>query len=272
VARAIHQGGPRASGPFVAFNAAAVPETLFESTLFGHRRGAFTGADSAQRGLMEEANGGTLILDEIGDLSQANQAKLLRALETREIRPVGATRPLPVDVRVVACTNADLPALVQEGRYRADLYYRLRGVVLELAPLRDRASDIPELAAHFLRLAKEEYDLEVAGFAPEVMDLFQDYGWPGNVRELRHAVNSAALMAPGGWVTVADLPAELQPGAASDPHAPATRTTDLSLEAAERRAIERALRAAEDNRTAAAKLLGVSRSALYRLLSKHGLG
>lgn len=265
-AEALHEASPRAKGPFVAFNAAAVPDTLFESTVFGHVRGAFTGANRDQQGLMVSAQGGTLVLDEVGDLSLGNQVKLLRALETRQVLAVGATQPRPVDIRVIACTNADLSDRVVAGDFRADLYYRLRGVSLPVPALRERRGDVAFLANHFLGVARKRFDIDVSGFEPDVLAALEAHVWPGNVRELMHTVMSAALMASTPWITAADLPTDLRPQLPSK-----TPDTDHSLTTAERRHVQRVLRLAGANRSRAAEMLGVSRSTLYRLLARHSI-
>lgn len=261
-ARAIHAASSRRDGPFVAFNAAAVPTDLFESTVFGHVKGAFTGAERDNPGLMVRADGGTLVLDEIGDLSPANQVKLLRALESGDVMPVGATRPVRTDVRIVASTNADLDQMVGRGDFRADLYYRLKGFQVSIPPLRERRQDVMLLAHAFLNEARKRFDLDVQGFSEEAVQLLQRHSWPGNVRELRHAVFSAAMMAPLAWVSAAELPSAL--GQASGP-----MPMDMSLDAAERRHLLEVLEASNQNKVAAAKMLGVSRSTLYRMLAKH---
>jgi DNA-binding NtrC family response regulator len=273
VARAVHAESLRARGAFVAFNAAAVTDTLFESTLFGHARGAFTGAVAAHKGLMEEADGGTLVLDEIGDMTLGNQVKLLRALETGEVRPVGGATSRHVDVRLVACTNADLGERVQMGTFRADLFYRLRGVALHVPPLRARPADVPLLAMEFLRRANHRYRLALRGFDQEAMEALLGYAWPGNVRELLHTVGSAALLATGAWVSVADLPPGILASRKEAERRPVEELPDedLTLDTAEKRHVRRVLALTEGNRSAAAQRLGVSRQSLYRLMSKHGV-
>ncbi len=284
VARAIHQASPRHAGPFVAFNGAGIVDSLFESALFGHVKGAFTGATSNHKGLLEEAHKGTLFMDEIGEMSPTNQAKLLRVLETYEVQPVGASRHKKVDVRILAATNRDPAAAIEQGELRLDLYYRLGGLVLELPPLRKREGDVRLLAAHFLSsICRENQDLDIRGFAPEAMAALESYDWPGNVRELRRAVESSAVMATSNWITLPDLPPTIvrnrrtnppstPPPSPDEPGKSSTLNTTLSLAEVERRHIARVLDMARGNKTRAAQVLGISRHALYRVMKKHGLG
>jgi two-component system response regulator HydG len=207
IARALHAESDRASGPFVSINCAAMPEPLLESELFGHVRGAFTGATSARQGLFLDAHGGTLFLDEIGDMKPVLQAKLLHALESGKVRPVGSSRERDTDVRIVAATHRDLRELVAAGQFREDLLYRLEGVVLEVPPLRQRREDIPLLAEHFLRDARARHpQATVDSFSSSAVRALVEYGWPGNVRELEHAIGRAVLLARGHQIEPADLP------------------------------------------------------------------
>ncbi len=212
IARALHEKSTRRNGAFVAVNCGALPEGLLESELFGHVRGAFTGADRNKRGLFEEANNGTLFLDEISETTPALQVKLLRALQDGEVRRVGDNHPFKVSGRLLAATNKDLGKLVAEGKFREDLYYRLKVFPIDLPPLRDRAEDIASLAEHFLRKAKKRLGGKAIKFSAEAAQALRAYHWPGNVRELEHAVERALIMACDAAVAVADLPAELQPG------------------------------------------------------------
>ncbi len=207
LAQAIHLQGPRAGRPFLAVNAGAIPPDLFESELFGHRKGSFTGADRDRAGRFDEADGGTLFLDEIGDLAPAHQVKLLRVLQTGEVQPVGESRPHRVDTRVVAATNRDLEALVREGKFREDLYFRLNLFTLTIPPLRERREDILPLAHHFARaFAQQQGRPDGPRLAPEVERLLLEYPWPGNIRELENCLHFAVTMADGDLVTLADLP------------------------------------------------------------------
>ena len=219
VARAIHRLSPRGEGPFVPVHTTAIPADLLESTLFGHVKGAFTGAVGARKGLFEAAHNGTLFLDEVGTISPETQTKLLRVIQEREIRRVGSVEAKAVDTRLVAATNTDLWQEVQKGNFREDLYYRLNVINIEMPPLRDRREDIPLLATHFLRQYSEENQREVEGFSSQVMDALSDYHWPGNVRELENAVERAVVLSRGGSIEVDELPQAVR---GDSPSAPAT--------------------------------------------------
>jgi two-component system response regulator HydG len=259
VARAIHQASARKDGPFVAVNCAAIPETLLESELFGHEKGAFTGADRKRRGLFVEANGGTLLLDEVGDLSPALQAKLLRALQERSIRPLGAHQDVRLDLRVMSATHQDLPRLVKEGRFREDLYYRLAVLPIRLPSLRERPEDVMLLATHFLRRATTALGKELDGFDEESTAWMLSHRWPGNVRELENVVERAATLAPGPRVSLKDLHVELtSPEPASGQR--------LTLAALELEYIRRVLAETGGDKRAAARLLGVSVRTIQRKL------
>jgi DNA-binding NtrC family response regulator len=269
VARFIHQRSPRAAARFVAVNCAAIPESLMESELFGHRRGAFTGATEDRRGLFEEADGGTLLLDEVGELPLALQPKLLRALEEGAIRRVGDGQERKVDVRVVAATARELDELVRDGRFRDDLFYRLNVVRLHLPPLRERPEDVPALAAHFLAQAAARQGRSLS-LTSRALARLREYPWPGNVRELRNALERAAVLAPAPTLDAADL-------ALGDPRAApigggATQPLKAQVEALERTVIERALHDAGGNRREAAKALRVSLRTLFYKLRRYGLG
>ncbi|MDP8222605.1 MAG: sigma-54 dependent transcriptional regulator [Candidatus Lernaella stagnicola] len=281
VAVALHHAGPRADRPFVAFNGAGIVDSLFESQLFGHQRGAFTGAVRDQTGLMEQADGGTLFIDEVGEISSPNQAKLLRALETMEVRPVGAGRAKRVDIRIVAATNKDLKRAMEEGRFREDLYYRLRGFTLNLVPLRERPDDIELLADFFLREARRENNLQVEGFAPKTREFFDRYPWPGNVRELRHVVATAAALTNDSLISMNDLPSDMvsRTVESGDDRAPspldaaplAHNAQPPALEEMTRRHVRLVMEFAHENKSEAARILGVSRHVLYRMLKKYSL-
>jgi len=266
LARAIHQESPRANGPFVAVSCAALPETLIESELFGHERGAFTSAIQSRKGRFELANGGTLFLDEIGELSAAVQVKLLRVLQEREFERVGGTRTLTVDIRLIAASNRDLEKEVKEGRFRQDLFFRLNVVPLALPPLRDRPEDIPLLAAHFAAKAAEKHGQPSPELAPELIEVLQEYEWPGNVRELENLIERLVVLSTGSSLGIEFVPEKMLRVL------PGTSTTDEStfegaVAALKRKMIVSALQS-EGNKVAAAKKLGISRSYLHRLINE----
>ena len=269
VARAIHYGGRRAEAPFVSVNCTALPETLIESELYGHEKGAFTDAKESRKGQFELAEGGSVFLDEIGDMSLSAQAKVLRTLEEREVRRVGGTRRIPVDVRVISATNKDLRQAMALGEFRADLYYRLNTFVVRIPPLRERPEDIGVLAAHFLARYSGEMRKEVEGFAPEALDLLQRLPFPGNVRELRNLVERAVILCRGRQVVPADLLVEQEP---FDVPSPTAAWEDLSLARMERELIGEALRRTGGNQVRAAEQLDISRDALRRRIAQYGLG
>ena len=263
-ARAIHNGSRRAQGPFVAVNCGAISPGLIQSELFGHERGAFTGAQLSKHGLIEAANGGTLFLDEIAELPLELQANLLRFLQERVINRVGATRSLPVDARVVAASHVDLAQAAATGRFREDLYYRLNVLPIVVPPLRERLADVPVLAQHFLQACQAGLRRRVEGFSRPALAAMMVHPWPGNVRELHNRVQRACVMTDRRLITAADL-------GLSD----ATLQADLGLDAvrtrAEREAVALALGRTGRNVSLAARELGVSRMTLYRLMDKHGL-
>ncbi|HZT83563.1 MAG TPA: sigma-54 dependent transcriptional regulator [Gemmataceae bacterium] len=263
VARLIHARSPRRAGPFVRVNCAALAESLVESELFGHERGAFTGAEGCRLGRFELAHGGTLLLDEVGEIAVRLQAKLLRALEEEEFERVGGVCTLRSDVRVVATTNRDLEREIGRGGFRADLYYRLNGVQLWLPPLRDRREDIPALAAHFFERFRHEAAAPLAGVSEEALAELAARDWPGNVRQLRNAVHRACLLAAGPLVRPEDLP----PREAATP--PAESYRGLTLEEVERRLILATLRELGGNKTAAAERLGVTPRTLLNKLNRY---
>ncbi len=263
VAQWIHAASPRAARTLVAVNLGGLSEGLFESEMFGHVKGAFTDARADRIGRFELAEGGTLLLDEIGTLELRQQAKLLRVLESGEVERVGASRARKLDVRILSATNADLSAETAAGRFREDLLFRLNTIEIRLPPLRERGDDIAPLAEHFLRRYAGRYRKPLAGFEPEALDALRVHSWPGNVRELDHTLERAVLMAPGPRVRPADL--GLRGGGAL------TRLEDLPLEEVERVLIRKALERHGGNVSQAAKALGLSRSALYRRLQHHGL-
>jgi transcriptional regulator with PAS, ATPase and Fis domain len=258
LARFIHNNSPRANKPFIPVDCSSLSDTLFESELFGHVKGAFTGATRDSLGFIRAADGGTLFLDEIGELSLHLQAKLLRVLQEKCVVPVGDFRPRPVDIRVVSATNKSLDGMVREGTFRQDLFFRLNVVVLKLPPLRERQADIIPLAQHFLKTQADLYGEPMKQLAPEAMSLLQEYGWPGNVRELANVMEHAHVIAAGTQVTIGDLPPRLQAAGGLD--AP----EDLSLQDIERCTIAKALKKMNFNKAAAARLLGINIQRLNR--------
>jgi len=264
IARAIHETSPRGGGAFVPVDCGALPEGIIEGELFGYVRGAFTGAVRDSAGLFRSAHGGTLFLDEIGELPISLQAKLLRAIQEREVRPLGATSAEPVDVRIIAATNRDLATAVRENRFRSDLFYRLRVVAIHLPPLRDRPEDVAVLASHFLERAAA--GTRVIGLEPAALERLIAHRWDGNVRELENTIEAAVALAQGERVTVADL----RMGDFATPRTPAPEGIDLSLEAFERACLEEALRRSQGDVRAAAGLLGIGRSSFYRKLKGAG--
>jgi DNA-binding NtrC family response regulator len=266
VARAIHTASPRAAGPFVAVDCGAIAEGVLESELFGHARGAFTGAQVARRGLFEEAHHGTLFLDEIGDIGPNLQARLLRALQEGTIRRVGANEPIAVDVRVVAASNRDMEAAVKAGTFRADLYYRLHVVSIRIPPLRERREDIPLLAEHF---AQKHGRAEGSAISPEARELLLAHDWPGNVRELENVIARALALNPSGVVLPEDLPDALRSARPAVAAAALPDTSDRpSLAELERRYASQVLLETGGNKTRAAEILGIDRKTLYRILGE----
>jgi DNA-binding NtrC family response regulator len=271
-ARAIHHLSPRREQPFVALNCAAIPEGLVENELFGHEKGAFTGASERRIGLFEEAQGGTLFLDEIGEIDATIQVKLLRFLGERTFQRVGSNKTQTADVRLITATNKRLEDMVKAGTFREDLYYRLCVVEICLPPLRERTSDIPLLAQSFLREFSREMGKDVKDFTAEALEALIHYSWPGNVRELRSALERAVVLCRGDRITVRDLPAAMRggPGAAATPQRLLAQN-DLTVKEAEKQLIMRALKEANGNRTRAAARIGMSRRTLHRKLHSHHL-
>jgi two-component system response regulator HydG len=273
VARAIHRRSSRHAGPFIAINCAAVPESLLESELFGHARGAFTDAKDARAGLFVQAAGGTLFLDEIGDMPLGLQPKLLRALQERTVRPLGGKAEVPIDVRIIAATHRDLETGIEEGRFRADLYYRINVVQLTLPPLRARRADILPLALHFIRGFAKQAHKDVTGFSKEVAEKLVAYAWPGNVRELQNSMEHAVALTRLQEICVEDLPAKIRNYRFSHVIVAGDDPAELvSLEEMERRYILRVLDAVQGNKTAAARVLAVERKTLYRKLERYASG
>ena len=279
VAQAIHFRSPRRSRPFVTVNCSALSETLLESELFGHLKGSFTGAVSNKKGLFEAANGSTLFLDEIGDVSPAMQVRLLRALQEGEIKPVGANDTVHVDVRVVAATHVDLRKAIEQGKFREDLFYRLNVINLRLPPLRERPDDVALLAQHFVVLYGEKSGKKLSGLTHEALELLTRYSWPGNVRELENVIERAAILCGGASIGVEELPQELhetkRPGSDADisslVHLPFAQAKALSISAFERRYLSTVMERAVGNVSHAAAAAGMDRSNFRRLLKDHGL-
>jgi two-component system NtrC family response regulator len=270
IAKAIHHASARGAGPLVRVNCAALPETLLEPELFGHEKGAFTGASATRRGRFELAHGGTLFLDEIGDLPLSLQVKLLRVLQEREIERVGSSTPIAVDVRLLAATHRNLEALVREGRFRDDLYYRINVVTVTLPPLRDRREDIPRLLEHFLGVYAARNAKPIRGLTAEARDALLRYDYPGNVRELENLVERAVVLTRDDVIGLADLPLSLSPRERDA--AEETATLTAAVEGLERRLIRDALARADGVQTKAAETLGISERVLRYKLRKYGLG
>ncbi len=269
VARTMHKKGPLADHPFVAINCAGLSETLLDSQLFGHRRGAFTGAIADHDGVFRAADGGTLFLDEVSEIPLALQAKFLRALQDREVTPLGSSRPMIVDVRLIAATNRDLETDVQEGRFRSDLFYRLNVVHIALPPLRERGDDVGLLVAHFVDHFSRAYQVAPKRVAAEAMDRLRAYAWPGNIRELQNAIERAFALSTADTITLDDLPPAVA-GRGREPE-PVDGDGVVTLEEGERRLIAAALRRSGGNKNEAARLLGIDRQRLYRKIDKYGL-
>jgi len=276
VARAIHQASLRAEGPFVAINCAALADTLLESELFGHERGAFTGADRMKPGRFELAAGGTLFLDEVGELSPAVQAKLLRVLQEREFQRVGGTVTLRADVRLIAATNKDLVKEVEAGRFRDDLYYRLNVFAVHLPPLRERGEDVLLLADHFVRTLAARMAKADVGLSRDAREALLGHNWPGNIRELQNAVERALIVSEGGLLTAAHF--GIAPRKERLPRAAEVATYDsspLALEGSlpdvEKQMVSETLKKAKGNKSKAAAILGLTRSQLYTRLKRHGI-
>ena len=271
IANALHQNSPRRDRPFIKVNCAALPETLLESELFGHERGAFTGAVARKQGRFHLAHSGSIFLDEIGEMALTTQAKILRVLQEREFEPLGSTHTAKVDTRVIAATNKNLAEEIQKGSFRQDLYYRLNVVTLEVPPLRDRREDIPPLADFFLKRYAEKNRRHIKGFSPRAMDVLMRHGWPGNVRELENVVERAVIMARGEAVTPGEFPDGLKDLDDDAGEAGLELTPGRSLREVEREMIVRTLEETGGNRTHAARLLGISRRTLQLKLKEYGI-
>jgi DNA-binding NtrC family response regulator len=269
IANAIHQLSTRARGPFIKINCAAIPKDLIESELFGYRRGAFTGATADKEGLLELAEGGSLLLDEIGEMPPYLQTKLLRVLQERAYRPIGSDRVIEVDFRLICATNIDLDTALKDGRLREDLYFRINTITLRVPPLRERTEDIPLLCDFFLEAFRERYQRNVRTLAPAVYHVLIRSRWPGNVRELENAIERAVLVAKGQEITVGDLPESVREGGGGD--AAFTIPPHRTLAEIEKTAIEQTLERTNGNKQEAAHILGLYRPTLYSKMRKHGI-
>jgi two-component system response regulator HydG len=271
VANAIHHNSPRAGQPFIKVSCAALPETLLESELFGHEKGAFTGAVSRREGRFQLAHRGTIFLDEVGEMNPAIQTKLLRVLQEKEFEPLGSARTIKVDIRVIAATNKDLTKEVKEGRFREDLYYRLNVVPITMPPLRDRKEDIPPLADHFLSIFREKNRKPLKGISGKAQDLLVRYDWPGNIRELENCIERAVIMAKEEMITPVDFPPQLQRLSGEEERGGFAIPYGISLEAMEKELIIKTLAETGGNRTRAAEVLGINRRTLQNKLKEYGI-
>ncbi len=271
VANSIHQNSGRANQPFIKVSCAALPETLLEGELFGHEKGAFTGAIARREGRFQLAHGGTIFLDEVGEMSPATQMKLLRVLQEKEFEPLGSTRTLKVDVRVIAATNKDLEREVKEGRFRDDLFYRLNVVPISLPPLRDRKEDIPALAQHFFTLYRDKNRKEINEISGKAMDLLTRYDWPGNIRELENCLERAVIMARGEIIAPADLPPQIQALSQAKVEQGFGFPSGISLQEVEKALILKTLEDTGGNRSRAAEILGINRRTLQNKLKEYGM-
>jgi len=276
IAKAIHYNGTRKNGPFIAVNCAAIPETLIESELFGHEKGSFTGATSRKIGRFEQANGGTILLDEIGEMQLSLQVKLLRVLQEREIQRVGGNSNIPVDVRVIASTNADLEVTIKSGKFREDLFYRISSFPINIPSLRERQEDISLLAEHFLNQASSRAKKSVTVISAEAMELMMNYNWPGNIRELESAIERGVLLETSNVLQASNLPsvilsnAKLTKVSVSKQEKPSENEI-IPLDEIEKQALLNALRLTDNNIQQAAKALGINRATVYRKLEKYNL-
>ncbi len=272
IAGAVHYNSPRKNAPFVRINCAAITESLLESELFGHERGAFTGAERQRKGKFREAHGGSILLDEIGEMNLAMQVKLLRVLQEKEVTPVGGDKSIKVDVRVIAATNRDPEQMVAEGTFREDLFFRLNVVALSIPPLSERQEDVPELALYFLQRFSEKNHRDITGFTPEAMDAMIRYAWPGNVRELMNCVERCVVLARSQYITLADLPfAPVDEGKTGEVgQGDISTVRDIPLSEVEREAVLQTLESAQGNRSEAARRLGITRKTLLKKLKQYG--
>lgn len=269
IAQAIHNNSPRKNKPFIPINCAAISSSLLESELFGHERGAFTGAIKQRQGAFELANGGTLLLDEIGEMDPEIQAKFLRVIETQEFRRLGAEKPIKVDARIISATNKDLSEEVREGKFREDLYYRIKVITINVPPLRERKTDIPLLVKTFLQEFNQENDKSISSIQREAMDKLVNYTWHGNIRELRNTIESMVVMATSNTLSLSDLPINIRGAEVSQP-IPIVQT-GMTMEDIEREAIKKALEETNYNKTKAAKILNIGLRTLQRKIKKYNL-
>ncbi len=271
VARTIHKQSTRSDKTFLAVNCSAIPETLLESQLFGHVKGAFTGASNYQEGLFQRANGGTIFLDEIGEMPLILQPKILRAIEERAVTPIGAAKPVQVDVRIIAATNRTLKEEVDEGKFRGDLFYRLNVIHLDIPPLRERREDIPLLVEHFIRRQNTELKTNYQGVESSALKVLMSLPWKGNIRDLNNVLERAMILGNGEWITVKDLPRWEVPEEENDRSGPHGHDLRRTVRAFEKSHIENVLKETDGDRTQTAELLGLSRSSLYRKLEALGI-
>jgi two-component system response regulator HydG len=270
IARAIHQNSRRRKNRLVALNCAGLSESILEDELFGHVRGAFTGAQSEREGRFEHADGGTLFMDEIGDMPSAMQAKLLRVLENGEVVRLGSNEPIKVDVRLISATNSKLEEMVAQKHFREDLFFRIKGVTLTLAPLRERREDIPLLIHYFVQEFSKKYKKEVEGVSPEAQQMLMGYSWPGNVRQLRTAIENMIVLSPGPVLGPESLPPEIRP-TAGDAMPTGSNLVGISIDQANKELIVNTLKMVEGNREVAAKMLGIGERTLYRKIREYGI-
>lgn len=271
VAKAIHNNSRRRKQRLVTMNCAGMPETILEDELFGHVKGAFTDARTERAGRFEHADKGTLFMDEIGDMPQNMQAKLLRVLENGEVVRLGSNDSLKVDVRLISATNKHLEEMVAENQFRQDLYYRIKGVIIQLPPLRERREDIPLLIHFFLQQMADKYHREIEGLRPEAQQILLAHSWPGNVRELRMTIEQMVVLSSGPWLDVQSLPQGMRPASAAAPAGELTNLAGLSMEQVEREHIRSTLKMTHGNREQAAKILGIGERTLYRKIKEYGI-
>ena len=271
VANAIHHNSPRANQPFIKVACAALPETLLESELFGHEKGAFTGAIARREGRFQAAHRGTIFLDEVGEMTAATQTKILRVLQEKEFEPLGSTRTVKVDVRVIAATNKDLEKEVREGRFREDLFYRLNVVPVLVPPLRERKEDIPDLAGHFLSVYREKNKKEVKEISKKGLDLLVRYDWPGNVRELENCIERAVIIARGEVIAPADFPPQIQSLSSEKEDSGIRLPAGATLQEVEKALILKTLEDTGGNRSRAAEIMGINRRTLQNKLKEYGI-
>jgi transcriptional regulator with PAS, ATPase and Fis domain len=270
IARAIHNNSRRRKQRLVALNCAGLSESILEDELFGHVRGAFTGANTDREGRFEHADEGTLFMDEIGDMPGAMQAKLLRVLENGEVVRVGSNEPIRVDVRLISATNRKLEEMVTERQFREDLYFRIKGITILLPPLRERREDIPLLIHYFIQHAAEKYNKQIDGIDPDAQQILMNYGWPGNVRQLKNAIDTMVVLSNSAQLTVASLPPDIRPTGGTTAGG-LDNVAGMPLEQLEKEAIDKTLKMVHGNREQAAKLLGIGERTLYRKIKEYGL-